>query len=161
MQQLPPPQRTRLRGESIGFVFQSFNLLPSLTAMENVSIPLLLNGVERHEAETRADKMLDSVGLSGRARQKPPTLSGGQQQRVAIARALVHEPRLVICDEPTSSLDHQTGVDMMDLLHEHVRGPRRALLVVTHDNRIFDYADRIAHMDDGRVVDVRAQGRPT
>jgi putative ABC transport system ATP-binding protein len=161
LQQLPPPQRTRLRGESIGFVFQSFNLLPSLTAMENVSIPLLLNGVERRKAEARADRLLDSVGLSGRARQKPPTLSGGQQQRVAIARALVHEPRLVICDEPTSSLDHQTGQDMMGLLREHVRGPQRALLVVTHDNRIFDYADRIAHMDDGRVVDVRAQGRPT
>jgi putative ABC transport system ATP-binding protein len=89
LQQLPPPQRTRLRGESIGFVFQSFNLLPSLTAMENVSIPLLLNGVERRKAEARADRLLDSVGLSGRARQKPPTLSGGQQQRVAIARALV------------------------------------------------------------------------
>lgn len=154
VQQLSPDARTRFRGESIGFVFQSFNLLPSLTALENVSVPLLLNGVDRHASETRAQAVLKSVGLGDRLQQKPPKLSGGQQQRVAIARALVHDPRLVVCDEPTSSLDHQTGSDMMLLLREHVRAPGRALLVVTHDNRIFDFADRIAQMDDGRIVDV-------
>jgi putative ABC transport system ATP-binding protein len=154
IQRLSPDERTRFRGESIGFVFQSFNLLPSLTALENVSIPLLLNGVDRRAAETRAQAMLESVGLGDRLQHKPPRLSGGQQQRIAIARALVHAPKLVVCDEPTSSLDHQTGYDMMVLLREHVRGPERALLVVTHDNRILDFADRIAHMDDGRIMDV-------
>ena len=148
--------KTRFRGECIGFVFQAFNLLPSLTAMENVSIPLLLNGVDRTVAETRACTILDTVGLGGRGGHKPPKLSGGQQQRVAIARALVHAPRLVICDEPTSSLDHATGHAMMMLLREHVRSPGRALLVVTHDERILGFADRIARMDDGRVVDISA-----
>jgi polar amino acid transport system ATP-binding protein len=146
----------------IGMVFQRFNLFPHKTALENVvEAPVKVAGKSKAEAGRRGLELLDRVGLGDRCDHYPAQLSGGQQQRVAIARALVHEPRLVICDEPTSSLDHQTGVDMMDLLHEHVRGPRRALLVVTHDNRIFDYADRIAHMDDGRVVDVRAQGRPT
>jgi putative ABC transport system ATP-binding protein len=157
IQQLSPDERTRFRGESIGFVFQSFNLLPSLTALENVSIPLLLNGVDRRAAETRAQAMLESVGLGDRLQRKPPRLSGGQQQRIAIARALVHAPKLVVCDEPTSSLDHQTGYDMMVLLRDHVRGPGRALLVVTHDNRIVGFADRIAHMDDGRIMDVHGR----
>jgi putative ABC transport system ATP-binding protein len=147
-------EKTRFRGECIGFVFQAFNLLPSLTAMENVSIPLLLNGVDRPTAETRAGHILDTVGLEGRHGYRPPKLSGGQQQRVAIARALVHAPQLVICDEPTSSLDHATGHSMMRLLREHVRSPGRALLVVTHDERILDFADRIARMDDGRIVEI-------
>ena len=105
-------------------------------------------------AEARAQDMLDSVGLRERSHQKPPKLSGGQQQRVAIARALVHDPRLVICDEPTSSLDYKTGHEMMTILRDNVRSPDRALIVVTHDNRIFEFADRIARMDDGKVVEV-------
>ena len=151
---MPQDERTRFRGESIGFVFQAFNLLPSLTALENVSIPLLLNGISRQPAEAQAHAMLESVGLGERTHAKPPKLSGGQQQRVAIARAIVHNPRLVVCDEPTSSLDHKTGLEMMTILRDNVRSPDRSLIVVTHDNRIFEFADRIARMDDGKVVEI-------
>jgi putative ABC transport system ATP-binding protein len=153
-------ERTRFRGRNIGFVFQDFNLLPSLSAVDNVSIPLLLNGVPRDQARARARQLLESVGIGGRADARPSKLSGGQQQRVAIARALVHDPALVVCDEPTSSLDHETGHAMMMLLRDKVRSPERALIVVTHDNRIFEFADRIARMEDGVIVDIVAgQGR--
>lgn len=151
--------RARFRGESIGFVFQAFNLLPALSALENVSVPLLLKGVPRAEAEERARSVLESVGLGAKVDTLPPKLSGGQQQRVAIGRALVHNPKLIICDEPTSNLDTKAGHDMMDILRDVARAPDRALIVVTHDNRIFDYADRIAHMEDGRVVEMSDGGR--
>jgi putative ABC transport system ATP-binding protein len=146
--------RTRLRRDTIGFVFQSFHLMPALPAWENVAIPLLLAGVRRDEAEARARDTLQAVGLGDRGGVLPLRLSGGQQQRVAIARALVHRPRLVVCDEPTSNLDARTGHAVVDLLREVVRAPGRALLVVTHDPRILDDADRIARMEDGRVVAV-------
>src|SRR5438477_11621878 len=144
--------RTRYRGESIGFVFQAFNLLPTLTAAENAAIPLLVNGVRRSEALDRARAMLAKVGLGDRTHSLPNEMSGGQQQRVAIARALVHDPKLIVCDEPTSALDHETGQVVMDLLSRIAVKPGRAVVVVTHDSRVFDFADRIAHMDDGRVV---------
>lgn len=147
-------ERGPFRGRSIGFVFQSFNLLPALSVLENVSVPLLINGATRQAAESRARLALESVGLGGRLQALPGKLSGGQQQRVAIARALVHEPRLVVCDEPTSNLDHQAGQEMMGLLRDVVRSPERALLVVTHDPRIFAYADRTAHMEDGRITSI-------
>jgi putative ABC transport system ATP-binding protein len=146
--------RARFRGRSIGFVFQAFNLLPALTALENVSVPLLLQGLPRHEAQVRARTALATVGLEARADSRPTQLSGGQQQRVAIARALVHAPQLLVCDEPTSNLDHQSGQDMMALLRDVARAPERALVVVTHDPRIFGFADRTAHMDDGRIVGI-------
>lgn len=149
---MPGGQRTRYRGQSIGFVFQAFNLLPTLTAAENVSVPLLINGVGRREAMERAGAMLERVGLGGRAKSLPKQLSGGQQQRVAIARALVHGPKLIVCDEPTSALDHDTGQKVMELLREVALGDGRALVIVTHDSRIFSYADRIAQMDDGRIT---------
>jgi putative ABC transport system ATP-binding protein len=136
----------------LGFVFQAFNLLPTLTAAENVSIPLLLNGVRRTEAIKRAREMLDRVGLGDRTRSLPAQMSGGQQQRVAIARALIHSPRLIVCDEPTSALDHETGHKVMELLRNVALGEGRALVIVTHDARIFEFADRIARMDDGRIV---------
>ncbi|MCE2998313.1 MAG: ABC transporter ATP-binding protein [Betaproteobacteria bacterium] len=148
--------RTRWRGEHIGFVFQAFNLMPALTAAENVSIPLLIRNVPQTEALQRARAMLERVELADRADALPEQLSGGQQQRVAIARALVHEPQLVVCDEPTSSLDHETGRHVMEILHGMTRASRRTLIVVTHDARIFGFADRIARMDDGRVVAVEA-----
>lgn len=151
---MPPDERTRFRGTSIGFVFQAFNLLPALTALENVCVPLLINGASRGEAEAGARSALAAVGLGERADATPSQLSGGQQQRMAIARALVHSPRLVVCDEPTSNLDHETGHEMMKILRARVQAPNRALIVVTHDSRIFGFADRIAHMDDGRVVEV-------
>jgi len=147
-------ERTQFRGEHIGYVFQMFNLLPALSAVENVSVPLLLNGMPRKRAEIRAEEALQAVGLGMRPGALPAQLSGGQQQRVAIARALVHDPKLIVCDEPTSNLDHMAGQDMMGLLRNAAKRPDRALIVVSHDPRIFEYADRIARMDDGKIVDI-------
>ena len=152
-------EKTRFRGETVGFVFQAFNLLPALTAAQNVSVPLLINGVGRSEALKRSRDMLDRVGLSDRAESLPRQLSGGQQQRVAIARALVHSPRLIVCDEPTSALDHETGHVVMRLLKNVGLDDQRALVIVTHDARIFGFADRIAKMDDGRVVEMVSNPR--
>jgi putative ABC transport system ATP-binding protein len=126
--------------------------MPALTATENVSIPLLIQGVKQSIALERSRALLNEVGMSHRAEALPAQLSGGQQQRVAIARALVSSPRLVVCDEPTSALDHETGQRVMELLRAMSRASQSTLIVVTHDARIFGYADRIAHMDDGRVV---------
>jgi putative ABC transport system ATP-binding protein len=145
-------ERVRFRGHSIGFVFQVFNLLPALTVQENVSIPLLLNGMPRKHANDKAAESLRSVGLAERRHALPAQLSGGQQQRVAIARALVHDPKLIICDEPTSNLDHKAGHEVMALLRRVAQDPGRALVIVTHDNRILEFADRVAHMDDGKIV---------
>jgi putative ABC transport system ATP-binding protein len=147
-------ERTKWRGENIGFVFQQFNLLPTLTSAENVAVPLFINGVPRRAALERAEEALRRVGLSDKIRTLPKQLSGGQQQRVAIARALVHSPKLIVCDEPTSALDHETGGKVMELLRQVAVGPDRALIIVTHDQRIFQFADRIAKMDDGRIVNV-------
>ena len=152
-------KRTVYRGSNIGFVFQQFNLLPALTAVENAAIPLLINRVSRSKAMTRAKEMLAQVGLSDKFNSLPRQLSGGQQQRVAIARALVHEPRLIVCDEPTSALDHDTGHRVLEQLRAVALSGDRALVIVTHDSRIFEFADRIARMDDGRVVDVSKKGQ--
>jgi putative ABC transport system ATP-binding protein len=154
--QLRPTERTRFRGRSIGFVFQLFNLLPALTVVENVAVPLLIHGVSRSRAEGRAREVLDALNLGARLRALPAQLSGGQQQRVAIARALVHDPKLIVCDEPTSNLDHETGQRTMEALRALAKRPDRAVIVVTHDPRIFDFADRIAHVDDGTIVDVES-----
>lgn len=151
-------EKTRFRGQSIGFVFQMFNLLPALTAVENVSVPLLINGASRAEAEARAKDALHAVSLGHRLDALPAKLSGGEQQRVAIARALVHNPKLIVCDEPTSNLDHAAGRSAMELLRGIAKGPDRALIVVTHDPRIFEFADRIARMDDGKIIEV-VEGR--
>ncbi|HAB16582.1 MAG TPA: ABC transporter ATP-binding protein [Verrucomicrobiota bacterium] len=142
---------TRFRGRHIGFIFQQFNLIPTLNCVENVSVPLLLNGHSRREAEARAREMLKRVGLGEKLRAHPTGLSGGQQQRVAIARALVHEPRLIICDEPTSALDSVTGHQIMELLAGAARAPGRCVIIVTHDPRTYAFADRITEMEDGRV----------
>jgi len=144
------------RGQNVGFVFQAFNLVPTLTAAENTAIPLLINGFKMAEAVGRAQECLRGVGLADREDALPTQLSGGQQQRVAIARALVHNPRLVVCDEPTSALDHQTGRHVMEALKSLAVSQDRALIIVTHDARIFEFADRIAHMDDGRILDIEA-----
>jgi putative ABC transport system ATP-binding protein len=157
LQGMDQQRRTRFRGVSIGFVFQLFNLIPALSAVENVSVPLLINSVSRKDAENRASQLLTEVNLGERLRALPGELSGGQQQRVAIARALVHEPKLIVCDEPTSSLDHDTGRSVMNILRDLAKSPERALIVVTHDPRIFEFADRIAHMDDGKITEVMDQ----
>ena len=155
---MKPRHITEFRKRHVGFIFQQFNLIHTLSCIENVSVPLLINGVSRRVAEQKAAAMLDQMGLPGRGHERPTNLSGGQQQRVAIARALVHEPRLVICDEPTSALDKDTGGHIMDLLCAVARHPERSVIVVTHDNRIFKYADRLTEMEDGRVQRVHGQG---
>lgn len=151
-------EKTRYRGETIGFVFQSFNLLPTLSAEENVCVPLLIGGMKLRDARRPAREVLARVGFDERMmRSLPSMLSGGQQQRVVIARAIVHRPRLIVCDEPTSALDHETGHKVMELLRAVALDRDRALVVVTHDARIFEFADRIAEMDDGRIVRVASQ----
>ncbi len=145
------------RRKNVGFVFQQFNLLPALTSAENVCVPLLLQGWSRHKALVRAHEMLEKVNLADRANAMPATLSGGQQQRVAIARALIHEPRLLVCDEPTSALDARTGHTVMEMLRSVALESDRAVIVVTHDPRVYDFGDRIANMEDGRVVSVEAK----
>ena len=143
---------TRFRGKNIGFVFQAFNLIPMLTAAENVSVPLLLAGMKDEEALQKAKEILIRYGLEDKLDELPNNLSGGQQQRVAIARSCIHEPSLIVCDEPTSSLDHETGVKVMELFRQEVLEKNRALVIVTHDARIFPYADRIIKLDDGLIV---------
>ncbi|GJQ28139.1 MAG: ABC transporter ATP-binding protein [Phycisphaerae bacterium] len=142
----------RFRAVNVGFVFQAFNLIPALTVAENAAVPLLINNVPRKQAVEQAAAVLKRVGLAGREHDRPTRLSGGQQQRVAIARALVHNPKLLVCDEPTSALDHATGQRVMELLRDLAEGNDLSLVVVTHDARIFEFADRIAEMDDGRIV---------
>jgi putative ABC transport system ATP-binding protein len=145
---------SNFRAETVGFIFQQFNLLPALTATENASVPLLVRRVPERQAKERARELLETLGMSAHLDKFPAQLSGGQQQRVAIARALVHEPRVLVCDEPTASLDAAAGQAAMGLLRDSALRPDRAVLVVTHDNRIYRYADRIARMSDGRVVGV-------
>jgi putative ABC transport system ATP-binding protein len=150
-------EKTAWRGTHVGFVFQAFNLLPALSARENVAVPLLILGTPRRRALERAQGVLEQVGLGDRGDSLPAQLSGGQQQRVAIARSMVHGPRLIVCDEPTSSLDHETGKTVIELLKRTAVAPDRALVIVTHDARIFGYADRVARMDDGRIVRIEHQ----
>ena len=147
---------TAFRARNVGFIFQQFNLIPTLTACENVAIPGLLNGESYDRAYRAAAEVLGKVGLGERLKSFPAQLSGGQQQRVAISRALVHQPRLVICDEPTASLDAAAGRRALELLRETALHPDRCVIVVTHDSRIFHFADRIVEMDDGLVTAVQS-----
>ena len=146
------------RGRQIGFVFQQYNLLPSLTAAENAAVPLLIGGVPRTRAVARAEQVLATLGLADRTTHIPAHLSGGQQQRVAIARALVHEPRLLVCDEPTAALDAQSGRSIMQLLRQVALQTGRAVLIVTHDQRVYEFGDRVVTMSDGRIERVEELG---
>lgn len=147
-----PSEIVNFRRHSIGFIFQQFHLIPTLSCEENVMIPLLLNGWSYAKASAEARLSLEGVGLGEKCKILPKKLSGGQQQRVAIARALIHKPPLIICDEPTSALDAETGTKIMQLIVGHVREMNRVVIVVTHDSRIFKYADRIVQMDDGKIT---------
>lgn len=142
---------TEFRAANIGFIFQQYNLIPTLNCVENVSVPLRIQGMSAAFAEKRAAEMLETVGLGKRMHHRPNMLSGGQQQRVAIARALVHDPKLIICDEPTAALDSENGARVMELLRGVAAKPGRCVIIVTHDNRIFKYADRMIRMEDGRI----------
>jgi putative ABC transport system ATP-binding protein len=152
--QLSPRQKVAFRRENIGFVFQQYNLLPALTAAENVGVPLIIAGRPRHDAVAKARALLDEVGMLDRADALPAHLSGGQQQRVAIARALIHQPRLLVCDEPTAAIDAALGQSVMQLIRNVAVQPDRAVIVVTHDSRVFHFGDRIVRMSDGRVEKV-------
>ena len=156
---MSPAARVRFRRANVGFIFQSFNLLPALTAVENAAVPLIIAGWSRARALPAAAALLDRLGLGSRLTNLPSELSGGQQQRVAIARALVHEPRLLICDEPTSALDAENGRITMELISGLAVRPDRVVIVVTHDQRVYPYADRIATMEDGQIVSIEARRR--
>ncbi len=147
----------QFRRKHLGFVFQQFHRLPALTAAENAAVPLLASGLPRKLSVERAAALLGRLGMGDRVQAYPAELSGGQQQRVALARALVHDPRLIVCDEPTSALDAETGQQVMELLAAHAVRPDRATIIVTHDNRIFSFADRIVHMEDGHIVSVTSE----
>ncbi len=140
------------RLKNIGFIFQQYNLIPSIDAASNAAVPLIAQGMDRKAARAKAADMLEKLNIGDQADKLPSQLSGGQQQRVAIARALVHEPRLVVCDEPTAALDAKSGRRVMDLLREVGVAQDRSVIIVTHDNRIFDMADRILVLEDGRVT---------
>ncbi len=151
---LSPLALCTFRSKMIGFVFQSYNLFPTLTAAENVGIPLMIQGMGHLEATEQGREMLKKVGLEDRADAFSSTLSGGQQQRVAIARALIHSPRLIVCDEPTSALDSENGHRVMSILKDLSMREKCALIVVTHDVRTYSFADRIAKMEDGRILKI-------
>ena len=144
--------RTDLRGKHFGFIFQDFNLLPVLSAVENVELPLLLNGVPPTESREKALEALGLVGLSDRADHRPAELSGGQQQRVAVARAIVHQPSIVLCDEPTGNLDNTTSTDVMALLTTMNQTHRTTFLIVTHDANIASQCQRTITMSDGSIL---------
>ncbi len=146
-------QLARIRNDSIGFVFQQFNLMPTLTALENVALPVQFSAKPKFNPRQRAAQLLTSFGLADRLRNRPAQLSGGEQQRVAISRALANDPPLLLCDEPTGSLDTENGDLVMDALFKAQRDHNTAVVIVTHDPRISDRADRVLVMTDGRFAD--------
>ena len=151
---LAEPERTLMRRRQIGFVFQFFNLIPTLKVGENVALPLELLGLEGQEAHRRADRLLEQVGLGGLAMRYPETLSGGEQQRAAIARALAHQPAVLLADEPTGNLDEDTGSLIIELLTDLARQQGTTLLLVTHSMQVAQATDRVLRLSHGRVADV-------
>ena len=152
LQGISDNEKTMIRATHLGFIFQQFNLLPVLTALENVELPLLLNNVDATEARLKAKEALNLVGLSDRISHRPAELSGGQQQRVAIARAFVHQPGVILCDEPTGNLDSETGQEILQLLLQLNRQHDTTLVIVTHDENIAGACSRILRMADGVVL---------
>jgi putative ABC transport system ATP-binding protein len=151
--------RTRLRREKIGMIFQTFNLLPTLTALENVALPLRLQGLSKKEAEDRAASMLGHVGLNSRTIHRPDELSGGERQRVAIARALIFRPPLLLGDEPTGNLDSKTGAEILVLLDDLQQEYQSTLLMVTHNAEAAAFCNRIVRLHDGQIVEDVACGQ--
>ncbi len=159
LEKMTSAQKTYFRQKSVGFVFQQFNLLPTLTAAENAAIPLLIRKTPFDDAVRKAADLLDRVGMGHRAHALPAELSGGEQQRVAIARSLITDPRLLLCDEPTAALDGETGQTVMGILRSMSLADNRCVIVVTHDARVFPFGDRMAHMVDGRIVSTEVSKR--
>jgi putative ABC transport system ATP-binding protein len=153
-------QRVRHRCENVGFIFQSFNLLPTLSAVENVEAPLMLAEVGKRDRRSRALRLLESVSLKQRASHKPNQLSGGEKQRVAIARALANKPSLLLADEPTGNLDSRTGAAILDMLCDLLRREKLTMVLVTHDSQVAARADRIIHLQDGRIERIEIRVKP-
>lgn len=158
---LPEQAQTQFRRDHIGIVFQFFNLIPTLTVLENVTLPQELGGIKRHHAEQGAKALLERVGLGNRLDAFPDKLSGGEQQRVAIARALAHAPRLVLADEPTGNLDEETGEKILGLLLELTKEAGKTLVMATHNPEIVPYADRVARIHEGKLHITRQEARAT
>lgn len=151
-------QLAQFRQKYIGFVFQSYNLLPTLTALENVTLPLIFKGISKSLRNKRAKEVLKSVGLGERLNHRPSEMSGGQQQRVSIARAFVGNPKIIFADEPTGNLDTKTTIEIMELITSIARDNKQTLIIVTHDTEISSYADRIMYMKDGNIEKVETRG---
>ena len=147
-------QLVRFRREKIGFIFQSFNLLGTMNAVENVALPLTFRGVDKKTREEKASKMMDLVGLSKHKKHRPNEMSGGQQQRVGVARALVLDPEIIFADEPTGNLDSHTSEDVLKLMRKVVQEKNQTLVMVTHDNHLAGFADRVFHIIDGKIVKI-------
>ncbi|MGM9916676.1 ATP-binding cassette domain-containing protein [Anaerotignum sp.] len=159
IERMDEDQLANFRRQYVGFVFQSYNLLPTLTALENVTLPLIFKGVPVKERNERAMEMLKAVGLEERAKHKPFEMSGGQQQRVSIARAFVNEPPVVFADEPTGNLDTKTTYEMMDLITGMAKKNNQTLVIVTHDLELAEYADRIVVLQDGKIEKIQKKLR--
>ena len=145
---------TLFRQKNIGFIFQAYHLLPMFTAVENVSLPLIFRGIEKKKRESMARETMAAVGLKGYENRKPSQMSGGQQQRVGIARALVGNPKIIFADEPTGNLDTHTSKEVMEIMMNTVREFNRTLIIVTHDRKIADYADRVVTIQDGNILSI-------
>lgn len=154
VERLNESQLAIFRQKYIGFVFQSYNLIPTLTAQENVALPLIFQGISKKEREKRAKEMLEAVGLGKRLRHKPQEMSGGQQQRVSIARAFINQPQILFADEPTGNLDTHTTIEVMDIITKIAREYNQTMIIVSHDPEIADYADKIITIQDGDVVKI-------
>lgn len=161
IEKLTESQLATFRQKYIGFVFQSYNLIPTLTAQENVALPLIFQGVSKKERDKRAKEMLEAVGLAKRIKHKPKEMSGGQQQRVSIARAFVNKPQILFADEPTGNLDTHTTVEVMDIITKIARETNQTMIIVSHDPEIADYADKIITIQDGDVLKIekKIEGR--
>ena len=157
IEKLSEEQVTLFRQKNIGFIFQAYNLLPMLTALENVEYPLVLRGMNRKKREKRAKLALEEVGLKGLENRKPSQMSGGQQQRVGIARAIAVDPKIIFADEPTGNLDTKTTESVMNLIIERVHMNQQTMILVTHDNSIAQYADRIITIQDGNIINVQSK----
>lgn len=158
IEQMKENQLVKMRREKVGFIFQSFNLIPTMNAVENVALPLTFRGVPKKVRQKKAEEMLELVGLSRHKKHKPMQMSGGQQQRVGVARALVLEPEIIFADEPTGNLDSKTSEEVLDLMRKVIAQRNQTLVMVTHDNHLAGIADRIFHIIDGKIVKIEEQG---